>query len=64
MKTALTLLLLISLACHGEFPGTDPNGGSLRRRAGTDEGSRTPPRTAQLAVSMGIAAEAFLDIGA
>lgn len=28
MKTELTLLLLVSLACHGEFSETDPNAGS------------------------------------
>lgn len=57
MKTELTLLLLISLACHGEFSETDPNAVSLWSRPGTDEGSRTQPSTAQSAVSMGIGAE-------
>lgn len=64
MKTELTLLLLISLACHGEFSETDPNAGSLWIRAVTDEGSRTQPSTTQSAVSMGIGAKYFLDIGA
>lgn len=64
MKTELALLLLISLACHGEFSETDPSAGSLRSRAGTDEGSRTQPSTAQSALSMGIGAEYVLDIGA